>query len=136
MMRSIQTLLGGALLGVMIASCGGEAAPDREDDLNSLDEATAPGQAIFETSCFACHSIGEGDRIGPDLQDVHLRREREWLVGWLQNSIEMAQSDSIGRELFAEFQNVPMPPSGLSDEAIGQVLDYLQAVSISTRNQE
>lgn len=135
MMRSIQTLLGGALLGVMIAGCGAGASPDREDDLTSLD-ATSQGRSIFEGSCFACHSIGEGDRIGPDLQDVHLRREREWLVRWLQNPIEMAQSDSIGRELFAEFQNVPMPPSELSDEAIGQVLDYLQAVSISTRNQE
>lgn len=130
-MRSCTTrTLLAVLVGVVLAGCGSEAMDGREGDLAEQDIAS-PGQEIFERGCFACHSIGEGDRIGPDLKDVHLRREREWLVRWLQDPMEMAKSDSIGRQLFAQFANVPMPPTELSDQEIEQVLDYVEAVSLS-----
>lgn len=124
-----------AVICLTIAACSPEPAPQRAggDDLQAVSH---PGRAIFDGACFACHSIGEGDRIGPDLDGVHLRREREWLVRWLRDPIGMATSDSIGRALFAQYQSVPMPPSGLTDEEIDQVLDYLQAVSSFTTTPE
>ncbi|MFQ5536504.1 MAG: cytochrome D1 domain-containing protein [Gemmatimonadota bacterium] len=90
---------------------------------------TLPGKAIFDRVCFACHSIGQGPRVGPDLKDVHKRRDREWLIRWISDPLGMAQTDSIGRKIFAEWNNVPMAPANLSEEEIVQVLEYIEAVS-------
>ncbi len=122
--------LSGALL---IGGCGGDAPPAEEPAATATAEAPAsPGQAIFERTCFACHSIGDGPRIGPDLKDVHQRRERDWLVAWIDDPLGMAQNDPIGQQLFEEWNNVPMAPSFLSEEEIDQVIDYVIAVSEGT----
>jgi nitrite reductase (NO-forming)/hydroxylamine reductase len=92
--------------------------------------AIAAGRKIFEEKCFACHSIGEGPRVGPDLKDVHQRRERDWLVRWIKDPLGMAQNDSIGRALFAEWNNVPMAPPNVTDMDIGNILAYIRAASV------
>ena len=91
--------------------------------------STHPGQAIFDRTCFACHSIGEGTRVGPDLKDVHERRTGEWLVRWMEDPLGMAKNDSIGKALLAEWK-VPMSPPNLSRDEIDQVLEYIQLVSM------
>jgi nitrite reductase (NO-forming)/hydroxylamine reductase len=91
--------------------------------------AVEAGRQIFERSCFACHSIGDGPRIGPDLQDVHERREREWLVRWIEDPLGMAETDPIGRQVFEEWNRVPMAPNFLSEEEILQVIAYITAAS-------
>lgn len=35
------------------------------------------GQALFEAKCAACHSIGGGPKVGPDLKEVIAKRGRE-----------------------------------------------------------
>jgi mono/diheme cytochrome c family protein len=40
--------------------------------------AAADGAALFEAKCAACHSVGEGPRVGPDLKGVVARRGVEW----------------------------------------------------------
>jgi nitrite reductase (NO-forming)/hydroxylamine reductase len=92
-------------------------------------QAIEAGRRIFDQTCFACHSIGEGPRVGPDLKDVHLRREYTWLVRCLEDPLGMAQNDSIGRALLAEWNNIPMAPPNLSEMGIANVLAYLQAAS-------
>lgn len=128
--RSVLTiLLSGATL--FLAACGGGEPPAEEaPEATAAAEAPAsPGQAIFEETCFACHSIGEGPGVGPDLENVHERRDREWLARWIADPLGMAESDSIGQRIFAEWNNVPMAPSLLSEEEINQVIDYIIAVS-------
>ena len=123
------------LVALLLVGCGGgEPSGDGSGAAASAETATAasPGQAIFERTCFACHSIGDGPRIGPDLKDVHQRRERDWLVAWIEDPIGMAQNDPIGQQIFAEWNNVPMAPSFLSEEEINQVIDYVIAVSEGT----
>ena len=38
------------------------------------------GQYLFATRCAACHTIGNGDKIGPDLLGVTNVRDRAWLA--------------------------------------------------------
>jgi mono/diheme cytochrome c family protein len=40
----------------------------------------ADGAALFEANCAACHSIGEGPRVGPDLKNVVAKRGKEGTV--------------------------------------------------------
>ena len=126
-------ILGVAFLTVLIsAGCGGEDRAAEEGEPAVATTATTsghPGEAIFNRTCFACHTIGEGVRIGPDLENVHERRERDWLVRWIDDPIGMAANDPIGQQIFAEYNNVPMAPSFLSEEEIDQVLDYIIGVS-------
>ena len=107
--------------------CGGDAGDAETGEVTQI--AAHPGETIFKRNCLACHTIGEGVRVGPDLQDVHQRREPEWLERWVADPLGMAENDSIGREIFAEFNHVPMAPSFLSDDEIGDVLDYIRLVS-------
>jgi mono/diheme cytochrome c family protein len=39
--------------------------------------ATADGKALFEAKCAACHSVGGGPKLGPDLRGVAARRGKE-----------------------------------------------------------
>lgn len=41
------------------------------------------GQALFQEKCVACHTIGQGDRVGPDLAGVTARRSHAWLEAWI-----------------------------------------------------
>jgi len=38
---------------------------------------------FFQSRCGACHTIGNGDRVGPDLAGVTTRRDRAWLSRYL-----------------------------------------------------
>jgi nitrite reductase (NO-forming)/hydroxylamine reductase len=91
-----------------------------------LSEKARAGKTIFETKCLACHTIGEGKRIGPDLKGVTQRRERDWLYRWLDDPINMALTDPIGKQLLAEFNNVPMTDPQLDRGQVGQVLAYIE----------
>jgi len=130
MKRSVQALTAVGLSLFLVACGGGEPATDSGSTGGAVaSAATSPGQALFEQTCFACHSIGEGARIGPDLKDVGERREHDWLVSWISDPLGMAQNDPIGQQVFAEWNNVPMAPNFLSEEEINQVLEYIADVS-------
>ena len=85
------------------------------------------GQAIFEQKCVACHTIGGGITVGPDLQGVTERRDRDWLIRWIIEPDKMlAEGDPIATELLAEFNNIVMPPLGLSDADAEALMAYLE----------
>jgi len=48
-------------------------------------EAQDDGQQLFQV-CSACHTIGKGKLIGPDLQGVTDRLDRDWLKSFILNS--------------------------------------------------
>ncbi len=84
------------------------------------------GEAIFQQKCTACHTIGAGAGIGPDLQGVTSRRERAWLTRWLTAPDRMlAAKDPIATALLREYKDVPMPNPGLSETEVGSLLSYL-----------
>ncbi len=96
-------------------------------------KAAETGQQIYQSRCTACHTIGKGKLIGPDLAGVTLRREE----GWLKRQIKepdrlLAENDPIATQLLQESNNVPMVPLGLEDAQVEAVIAYLQ----STEQQE
>ncbi|MBW2277073.1 MAG: cytochrome c, partial [Deltaproteobacteria bacterium] len=111
-----KALLGIASLSLLLVltACGGSGGEMSAD--------AKAGEEVFKRNCTACHTVGSGDRIGPDLQGVSQRRDRDWLVSWLDDPVGMGKNDPVGQELLAQWNNVPMSDSNLSPEEINQVI--------------
>jgi len=95
----------------------------------SWSEATLaqiPGEEAFNTTCIACHTIGGGDLLGPDLAGVNERRPQEWLEQFIKSSQTLINSgDAEAVALYEEYNNLLMPDAFLSDEQVRQVLTYI-----------
>jgi len=89
----------------------------------------AQGKEIFDRMCTACHSVGGGPKIGPDLKGIEDKRSAEWLDKWMADPIGMGRNDPIGKEILARWKGVQMPPQGLSDHQQDLVFAYIAAAS-------
>lgn len=93
---------------------------------SQLTFAQESGRQIFQ-QCAACHSIGGGRLVGPDLKDIDARRSESWLRAFIKSPTKVLNSgDKTAKELFAEFNQIPMPDQALSDDQIKSVLAYIK----------
>lgn len=91
-------------------------------------KAAETGQEIFQSLCAACHTIGKGRLVGPDLAGVTSRREESWLIRQIKEPDRLiAENDPIAMQLLQEADNVPMAPLELSDEEVIAVIAYLKS---------
>jgi nitrite reductase (NO-forming) len=92
------------------------------------DPAAVKGKLDFESKCLACHSIGQGPKLGPDLAGVTKRRSDEWITKWLESPEKMLQTDPDAQALLKASNNVPMPNQNLNGAEIQQYLKYFHWV--------
>ena len=91
-------------------------------------ELDSKGQYLFSTRCAACHTIGQGDRVGPDLAGVTRARERSWLTRYIAAPERvLAEGDPTARALDARYKHVRMPNLGLGAPDVAALVDYLDA---------
>ena len=84
------------------------------------------GGYLFHSRCSACHTIGEGDRIGPDLHGVTTRRERGWLLRYVRVPDQvLAEGDPIATALFKKYNQVRMPNIGLTADETFAIMSYV-----------
>jgi protein SCO1/2 len=87
-------------------------------------------QYLFQSKCGACHTIGQGDKVGPDLSGVTAQRERAWLTRYIQAPDEvLAAGDPVAAGLFKKYKGVRMPNLGLKPEEVTHLLSYLETQS-------
>lgn len=85
------------------------------------------GQTNFNKYCAACHTIGGGKRVGPDLAGLKDRHPEEWLVSWIADSQKMVNAgDAKAVALFKEY-NVAMPPTPLSADEIRALITFIES---------
>src|SRR6266852_6007187 len=54
------------------------------------------GEYFFQSQCSVCHTVGQGDKMGPDLLGVTARRDRAWLTRYIMAPDRMlAEGDPI-----------------------------------------
>ena len=83
-------------------------------------------QDLFKMKCGICHSIGMGRIIGPDLANVHQRRDQDWLLEYIRSSQQMINGgDPDAVALFEEYNKVIMPDPMISDGEIISLLNYI-----------
>jgi mono/diheme cytochrome c family protein len=132
------------VLGLLLAvGCGGDtdgepaseaatpaatpeaAAPVSPGDIDA--ELAARGEEIFQgRGCNACHSIGGGRLVGPDLQGVAQRREEAWILAMITRPDSMLQADETARELFNEYMT-PMANQNITDDEAGAIYEFLRS---------
>ena len=84
------------------------------------------GQYKFNNHCAACHSIGKGDRIGPDLAGVTASRDREWLARFILKPDKVYEAgDPIAVALRAKYNGVRMPNLSLADNDADLIIEYM-----------
>jgi len=84
------------------------------------------GQYVFSTKCSACHGLGEGPKVGPDLAGVTTTRTRAWLASYITDPQAMLQlGDPIAKALSAKYGAVSMPTLQLTDQQVQDVIQYL-----------
>ena len=84
------------------------------------------GQYLFATHCAACHSIGHGDRIGPDLQGVTDVRDAAWVRRFIATPDKvLAEKDPLATALFAKYDQVIMPNLRLADADVNSLFEFL-----------
>jgi len=90
-------------------------------------QSAAEGQELFNAKCAACHTIGNGQLVGPDLQAVTQRRDLNWIKNFILAPDQMiASGDPTARQLLAENNNVPMPNLGLNEAEVESLVAYLE----------
>jgi protein SCO1/2 len=85
------------------------------------------GRYLFGRDCAACHTIGQGDRIGPDLLGVTSTRDPKWLAQMIQTPDKLLDDkDPLAIALLKKYNNVRMPNIWLSDDELTLLVSYLQ----------
>ena len=90
------------------------------------------GQRLFASKCSACHTIGKGDRLGPDLAGVSARRERAWIARYIQQPDEvLAKGDPIATALYNKFKRIGMPNLRLGSSDVADLVSFLETHAVT-----
>lgn len=93
------------------------------------------GEKIFLSVCSACHTIGQGKLVGPDLKNIQNRLEKDWIIKWVKSSQKMVKNgDPAAVKIFNEYNKIPMPDNALTDAQIIDVLNYIKEKSPKETN--
>ncbi|HAZ14105.1 MAG: hypothetical protein A2X86_02935 [Bdellovibrionales bacterium GWA2_49_15] len=88
--------------------------------------AAQDGKALYDKNCKACHKIGGGKLVGPDLAGITKKRSVDWLSKFIMSSANMiAAGDKEAIKVFEEFAKMPMPSHTFAPAELNALLSYL-----------
>lgn len=104
---------------------------------SSLPAQTSEAAGFFRQNCTTCHTIGGGRLTGPDLKNVTQRKDRAWLVQFLQDPKAVIDSgDPYALKLQEEARGVVMSTiAGMSKEQADALLNMIEAESKLPKSQ-
>lgn len=115
-----------------LATCGLLAALCLAPQLAGQEAAQ-----YFRQNCASCHTIGGGRLTGPDLKGVEQRKDRQWLVRFIQDPKRVMDSgDPYALQLKTEARDVIMPTvPGMTRDRAESLLDLIAAESQLEKSQ-
>jgi protein SCO1/2 len=88
------------------------------------------GQRLFQSKCSACHSLGQGDKIGPDLAGVTTRRSRVWLTRYISEpDTLLAAGDPVATALYQQYRQIRMPNLKLGSSDVADLVNFLETAT-------
>jgi len=92
------------------------------------------GQYVFANQCAACHTIGHGDTIGPDLLGVTSMRDPVWLRRIIAVPEQMlAEKDPLAQTLYHKYKQVVMPNLNIVDEDVDALISFMETQSVAAK---
>jgi protein SCO1/2 len=86
------------------------------------------GRYMFSKTCAPCHTIGGGDKIGPDLQGVTNVRDPKWLKEFITApDTKIDGKDPIATALYEKYKHLRMPNLALIPEDVDTLIKFLKA---------
>ncbi len=75
-----------------------------------LSQDPVAGEQTFKAKCAACHTIGGGKLVGPDLKGVTTQRDAAWLKQFIAEPDKVLAS---GDPLATQLLQARAPPAGI-----------------------
>lgn len=96
-----------------------------------LAQSVDKGATLFKDNCQACHSVGGGKLVGPDLKGVSERRKADWLLKFINSPKKMIDAgDADAVKLFEEHNKVMMPDHTFITEAdVNDLIAYFESAA-------
>lgn len=93
---------------------------------STLQSNAQSGDVLFKQNCAACHSIGKGRLVGPDLMGITSLKSEEWLLKWTKSSQTLIKSgDAEAKAIFDEYGGLLMPDQNLPDADIKAIFAFI-----------
>ncbi len=93
------------------------------------DSKVKLGEKLFkEKGCTACHTIGKGKLVGPDLKGVFERRSEKWVRAMISNPDSMLKHDKTAKKLLKKY-GARMPKVEMTEEELDAIVEYLKQFS-------
>ena len=94
-------------------------------------------EKYFKQNCASCHTIGGGDKIGPDLAGLSKRRKIDWLVKYINYPEGMINGDeeeegyekpdALAKKVYELYKPTLMPEQEVSKAQVEAILKYIDA---------
>lgn len=85
------------------------------------------GAEKFNRVCAACHTIGGGRRVGPDLRGVHERHSDEWLLRFIAAPQRMIDSGDQAAVALRRQYDIVMPDQPFSQAELREIIEYVKS---------
>lgn len=103
---------------------------------SAVADPAAEGKALFEQKCTACHSVGAGDRVGPDLAGVTERRSQEWFTRFVSAPEKMIEAkDEVAVRLYEKYNRIVMPSLDLKEDEAQALFAFLRSAGAAAPSQ-
>jgi len=97
----------------------------------AMSAAAQDAEEFYKRNCSACHTIGGGRLLGPDLTNVEGRKDRKWLTDFLMDpKATIAAGDAYGKQIVADAKGMVMPQvKGIDRGMAVALLDFIASHS-------
>ncbi|MGD2217612.1 MAG: cytochrome c [Gemmatimonadales bacterium] len=107
-------------------AAAGQARPPAAMSGEVDSALAAEGEALMSArGCTACHTLGDGRLVGPDLAGVTERRSAEFITAMIVNPDSMLANDATAKELLGQYFT-PMSNQGVTVEDARALLEYFR----------
>lgn len=88
------------------------------------------GADFYKAYCVRCHTIGNGNLVGPDLKGTMKKYDEQWLIKWIRSSQTLInEGDEKAKALFEKYNELQMADNDLTDDEIKSIIVYVDEQS-------